>query len=168
MPQTSISAHSEKLCSIPPQGALDGGLDIPHNEKRFVGYDASSKEYDAEIMKKYIFGGHVGEYMEEMAEEEPEKYQAHFAKYLEEGLDDCDALEEMYSEVTRSRGDISVTGDQQLARQMSADAAVQQEDRCYVAAHRQQLTDSKHAVEHAHSAVAAMSGLIMPMRHAAV
>jgi len=81
------------------KGALDGGLDIPHNEKRFVGYDSSSKEYDAEIMKKYIFGGHVGEYMEEMAEEEPEKYQAHFAKYLEEDLDDCDALEEMYSEV---------------------------------------------------------------------
>jgi hypothetical protein len=112
MPKVSISALTHRLCSMPPQGALDGGLDIPHNEKRFVGYDASSKEYDAEIMKKYIFGGHVGEYMEEMAEEEPEKYQAHFAKYLEEGLDDCDALEEMYSEVTRSRGNISVTGDQ--------------------------------------------------------
>ncbi len=94
---------------MPCQGALDGGLDIPHNEKRFVGYDASSKEYDAELMKKYIFGGHVGDYMEEMAEEEPEKYQAHFATYLEQDLDTVEALEEMYTEVTRSRGDISVT-----------------------------------------------------------
>ena len=31
------------------QGALDGGLDIPHNEKRFPGYDASSKKFDAEV-----------------------------------------------------------------------------------------------------------------------
>ena len=31
------------------KGALDGGLDIPHNEKRFVGYDPDSKEFDAEV-----------------------------------------------------------------------------------------------------------------------
>ena len=31
------------------QGALDGGLDIPHNEKRFVGYDPDAKEFDAEV-----------------------------------------------------------------------------------------------------------------------
>jgi large subunit ribosomal protein L5e len=31
------------------KGALDGGLDIPHNEKRFVGYDPDSKEFDPEV-----------------------------------------------------------------------------------------------------------------------
>ncbi len=31
------------------KGALDGGLDIPHNEKRFVGYDPEAKEFDAEV-----------------------------------------------------------------------------------------------------------------------
>ena len=31
------------------KGALDGGLDIPHNEKRFVGYDPDAKEFDAEV-----------------------------------------------------------------------------------------------------------------------
>lgn len=31
------------------QGALDGGLDIPHNEKRFVGYDRLGKKYDPEV-----------------------------------------------------------------------------------------------------------------------
>lgn len=50
----------------PAQGALDGGLDIPHNEKRFVGYDKSSKKMDAETLAKYIHGGHVEEYMETM------------------------------------------------------------------------------------------------------
>eukprot|EP00967_Tisochrysis_lutea_P036856 scaffold44411_cov21-Tisochrysis_lutea.AAC.1 len=39
------------------KGALDGGLDIPHNEKRFVGY--ADKKLDAEVLQKYIYGGHV-------------------------------------------------------------------------------------------------------------
>merc|ERR1711915_716726 len=51
------------------KGAADGGLDIPHNEKRFPGYDRDSKEYDAEMHKERIFGGHVGEYMEYLEEE---------------------------------------------------------------------------------------------------
>jgi large subunit ribosomal protein L5e len=49
-------------------------------------------------MKKYIFGGHVSEYMEEMEEEDPEKYNRHFAKYIEEDLD-ADSLEEKYTAV---------------------------------------------------------------------
>ncbi len=58
------------------KGALDGGLDIPHNEKRMVGYDKGAKKMDSETLSKYIYGGHVEEYMETMQEEEPEKYQA--------------------------------------------------------------------------------------------
>ena len=57
------------------KGALDGGLDIPHSEKRFVGYSADDKSLDAEVLRKHIYGGHVAEYMEEMQEEAPEKYQ---------------------------------------------------------------------------------------------
>lgn len=30
--------------------------------------------YDVQVLKKYIYGGHVAEYMEEMEEEDPEKY----------------------------------------------------------------------------------------------
>jgi large subunit ribosomal protein L5e len=80
------------------KGALDGGLDIPHNEKRFAGYEQDEKEFDPEIMRKYIFGGHVGEYMEEMMEEDPEKYAAHFAEYLKAGYEPDD-LEELYEGV---------------------------------------------------------------------
>jgi len=45
------------------KGASDGGLYIPHNEKRFPGYDADSKELDSEVLRNYIFGEHVAEYM---------------------------------------------------------------------------------------------------------
>ncbi len=48
------------------QGALDGGLDIPHSEKRFVGYDRDGKSLDAEMLHKFIYGGHVADYMNEM------------------------------------------------------------------------------------------------------
>ena len=42
------------------QGGLDGGLDIPHGDKRFVGYDTEAKKLDTDQLKKYILGGHVG------------------------------------------------------------------------------------------------------------
>lgn len=55
------------------KGASDGGIFIPHSEKRFPGFDQESKELDAEILKKYIFGGHVAEYMESLEEEDDER-----------------------------------------------------------------------------------------------
>jgi large subunit ribosomal protein L5e len=55
------------------KGASDGGLYIPHNEKRFPGYDPESKELDSEVLKKYIYGGHVAEYMESLEEEDDER-----------------------------------------------------------------------------------------------
>lgn len=41
------------------QGALDGGLDIPHGVKRFVGYNTEKKILETEELQKYILGGHV-------------------------------------------------------------------------------------------------------------
>ncbi len=55
------------------KGASDGGIYIPHNEKRFPGYDMESKELDAEVLEKYIHGGHVAEYMESLEEEDDER-----------------------------------------------------------------------------------------------
>lgn len=31
------------------KGAADGGLDVPHNEKRFPGYDRDTKSYDVSL-----------------------------------------------------------------------------------------------------------------------
>jgi len=80
------------------KGAADGGLDIPHSNKRFPGYDRDTKKYDAEMHKERIFGGHVGEYMEYLEEEDNQKYKTQFASYLAEDLN-ADALEELYESV---------------------------------------------------------------------
>lgn len=84
------------------KGAADGGLHIPHNMKNFPGYKAPEEkgadpEYDAEAHKERIFGGHVKEYMEMMEEEDPTKYEAHFAKFIEADID-AEKMEEMYTE----------------------------------------------------------------------
>jgi hypothetical protein len=55
------------------KGASDGGIFIPHSEKRFPGYDPENKSLDAEVLKKYIYGGHVAEYMESLEEEDDER-----------------------------------------------------------------------------------------------
>ncbi|XP_024024612.1 60S ribosomal protein L5 [Morus notabilis] len=80
------------------KGALDGGLDIPHSEKRFAGFSKDSKQLDAEVHRKYIYGGHVAAYMRTLAEDEPEKFLAHFSEYLKRGID-ADNLEELYKKV---------------------------------------------------------------------
>jgi len=80
------------------KGAADGGLDVPHSEKRFPGYDRDAKEYDAEMHRERIFGGHVGEYMEYLEEEDNTKYKQQFASYLDEEIE-ADGLEELYESV---------------------------------------------------------------------
>jgi large subunit ribosomal protein L5e len=89
------------------KGASDGGLDIPHSEKRFPGYDRDAKEYDADTHRERIFGGHVGEYMEYLEEEDNQKYKEHFAKFIENDVE-ADGLEELYESVhTKIREDPS-------------------------------------------------------------
>jgi large subunit ribosomal protein L5e len=80
------------------KGAADGGLDVPHSEKRFPGYDRDAKEYDADMHRERIMGGHVGEYMEYLEEEDNQKYQEHFKSYIAAGVE-ADGLEEMYEGV---------------------------------------------------------------------
>jgi large subunit ribosomal protein L5e len=83
------------------KGATDGGLDIPHNEKNFPGYDKEDKAYDAETHKTYIFGGHVAEYMAALKEDDDEdegEYAKVFSQYIAAGLDD-ENLEEKWGEV---------------------------------------------------------------------
>ncbi|PIN23121.1 60S ribosomal protein L5 [Handroanthus impetiginosus] len=80
------------------KGALDAGLDIPHSDKRFAGFNKDSKQLDAEVHRKYIYGGHVAAYMNTLMEDEPEKYQAHFSEYVKRGIEP-DNLEELYKQV---------------------------------------------------------------------
>ena len=79
------------------KGASDGGLLIPHSENRFPGYDMEAKELDAETLRKYIFAGHVAEYMETLADDDEERYKSQFSGYIEDDIE-ADGLEELYQE----------------------------------------------------------------------
>merc|ERR1711970_1559759 len=91
------------------KGAVDGGLDIPHNCKRFPGYDSDSKKFDAETHCNYIYGGNVADYMRYLSEEDSEAYEKQFARYVKLGLD-ADKLEDLYEGVhTAIRADPKYT-----------------------------------------------------------
>jgi large subunit ribosomal protein L5e len=79
------------------KGAVDGGLDIPHNEKRFPAYSKDSPEEYVEFLKRYVYGGHVADFMEELEEEDEDKYKVQFARYIAEDIS-FDDLEDMYKE----------------------------------------------------------------------
>jgi len=72
------------------KGATDGGVEVPHGETRFVGYDKEGKKLNADILRKYIFGGHVKEYMEKLKKENPTKYDKHFSKYVSNKINPSD------------------------------------------------------------------------------
>ncbi|KAF2262845.1 putative 5S rRNA binding ribosomal protein [Lojkania enalia] len=79
------------------KGASDGGLYVPHSENRFPGYDIETKELDAETLRKYIFGGHVAEYMETLADDDEERFKSQFSGYIDDDIE-ADGLEELYAE----------------------------------------------------------------------
>jgi len=84
------------------KGAADGGLHVPHSAKNFPGYKKAEEkgadpEYNAEEHKDKIFGDSVSEYMKMLQEEDPTKYEAHFAKFIAAGID-SEKVEDMYTE----------------------------------------------------------------------
>ena len=83
------------------KGASDGGILIPHSENRFPGYDIETKELDAETLRKYIFGGHVAEYMETLADDDEERYKSQFQGYINDDID-AEGLEELYQEAHKA------------------------------------------------------------------
>jgi len=80
------------------KGASDGGLDIPHSEKRFPGYTRDTKDFDAEVHKARIMGEHVADYMRELEEDDEEMFNKHFAQYVSNEID-ADGIEELLEKV---------------------------------------------------------------------
>jgi len=80
------------------KGAVDGGLDIPHNSRRFPGTKVDGKDAtpDAEFHRKYIFGGHVAEYMNLLKDDNPEAYNKQFSAFIKAGIK-ADDLEGIYA-----------------------------------------------------------------------
>lgn len=68
------------------KGAVDGGLNIPHSVKRFPGYSAENKSFNAEVHRSHIFGQHVAEYMKTLEEEDSEAFKRQFSKYISLGI----------------------------------------------------------------------------------
>jgi large subunit ribosomal protein L5e len=92
------------------KGACDGGLNIPHNDRRFPGSvdeeggrkkDGNKWTSNPETHKKYIFGGHVKEYMESLKEEDEERYNRQFSAYIKAGVD-ADGIEKMYADAHKA------------------------------------------------------------------
>ncbi|XP_064480384.1 large ribosomal subunit protein uL18A-like [Ornithodoros turicata] len=77
------------------KGAVDGGMDIPHSNKRFPGYDGEAKEFNAEVHRKHIYGQHIAEYMKVLLEEDEEAYKRQFSRYHKIGVT-ADEIEEIY------------------------------------------------------------------------
>lgn len=79
------------------KGASDGGLYVPHSPNRFPGWDIESEELDAELLRKYIFGGHVAEYIEELMDDDEEKYRTLFKSYIDDEIE-AEDIEDLYTE----------------------------------------------------------------------
>jgi len=79
------------------KGAVDGGLNVPHNSKRFPGTEIEDKKprANAEVHKKYILGGHVAEFMKKLEEDDDAAFQKQFGRYIKVGIK-ADDLELVY------------------------------------------------------------------------
>lgn len=76
------------------KGASDGGLDIPHSEKRFVGFKKG--KFDPKVLRAHIFGGHVANYMRLLQDkEDTTKFESQFAAFIKHDIS-ADKLEAMY------------------------------------------------------------------------
>jgi len=83
------------------KGAVDGGLAIPHNNHRFPGSSRSEGgdwQYDPSVHRKYIFGGHVKEYMEKLQGEDEEAYKRQFSTYIKNKITPAN-IESMYKKL---------------------------------------------------------------------
>ena len=80
------------------KGATDGGLDIPHNEKRFPGYNRDNKKFEPDELRARIMGEHVQDYQNKIREDDEEQFQKMWSKYVA-AKQDPDELPEMYAKV---------------------------------------------------------------------
>ena len=71
------------------KGAADGGLYIPHEDKRLAGGE------DEEKQRFFIMGGHVAAYMNKLKKENEELYKRQFSRYIAKGIT-ADKIEGLY------------------------------------------------------------------------
>lgn len=74
------------------KGASDGGLNIPHNGKRFFG--SQGEKVDQEALRGRILGSHVADWMRALQERNDGSYEKTFSRYVKAnvGPDDLEGL----------------------------------------------------------------------------
>jgi len=80
------------------KGAVDGGIAIPHKPNRFPGFNKTKGELNAKVHRDRIFGGHVGNYMKEIAKQKaanPDQKIIHFGNFAKNKVEVA-GLEAMY------------------------------------------------------------------------
>ena len=68
------------------KGAVDVGLDDPHSEKRFPGYDSEAKYFKADGYRALIFRQHIADYMRNLSEEDEDAYKKEISKHIKLGM----------------------------------------------------------------------------------
>merc|ERR1712000_678429 len=58
-------------------------------------------ELDADTLRRYIFGGHVAEYMETLADDDEERFASQFQQYVDDDVE-ADGLEDLYAEAHKA------------------------------------------------------------------
>jgi len=67
------------------KGVVDGGVNIPHSEKRYPGY-SPEKGFDPLILKHRIEGEHIFNYMSSLKEEDELKFNRFFSLSVKHGI----------------------------------------------------------------------------------
>jgi len=136
------------------KGAVDGGIDIPHSNKRFPGFDAESKEYNAEVHKNHILGQHVANYMESLLEEDEEAYKKQFSQFVKNGVT-ADSLEQMYR-----NAHAAIRADPMRAPKPAKEVQVKRwtDKRLSIQQRKARVAEKKAAFIAAHGAAAALAG----------
>jgi len=89
------------------KGACDGGLNIPHNDRRFPGSKKNEDKKggkgekhtsDPEKHREYIFAQHVTKYMQQLKENDEEAFNRQFKRYVTSNVAP-EKLEAMYKAV---------------------------------------------------------------------
>jgi large subunit ribosomal protein L5e len=104
------------------KGAVDGGLDIPHSEKLFPGYTNEDGQisYDPEDHKDKIMGVALSEYMEELEEEDSDKYNSLFANYIKNEVTHENLTDSITETLAAIRADSSAKHDASVKSRKAA------------------------------------------------
>lgn len=79
------------------KGAVDGGVNVPHSQSRFAGYNKEKGELNTEVNRKRIFGVHVAEYQQQLLKDDADAYKRLFSQYEKNGVTP-DKVEQMWKD----------------------------------------------------------------------